>query len=378
MKRINCLLLTIWSLTSLAGISQSRNPYKSIGKKSQTLTLTGGKYEEFFDQDSIQQVGSVLMNVRTMTVVKFLEENDAKERLQNEKGSRFLSTDPLTSSFAMLTPYQYASNNPIHNIDLDGLEGVGYEANLDRWTTELSNKKITPEQFENRKMAASKGGAVGVGIGLVIADCVYNQGRGTALLFKFYFLARITGALPHNGTNDPVKQKERLNELKSVAAEGILAFGVGKLLGVGLNVTSNIAKIATNRFNFAKQFYSEAGFSEESFVKHARGIDLSEKVFETTLTKGTKLEQWRKVEPTTGETVPGDYYTLPGADPKKLGIDVTGRVKVTVELNEDTKFLHSTAADIKDTWSKPGRTTEVKGGETQLFQVKVNATIVKQ
>ena len=36
---------------------------------------------------------------------------------------RFLSVDPLMSSYPMLTPYQYASNNPILNIDLDGLEG---------------------------------------------------------------------------------------------------------------------------------------------------------------------------------------------------------------------------------------------------------------
>ena len=35
---------------------------------------------------------------------------------------KFLSVDPLTSSYPMLTPYQFASNSPIANIDLDGLE----------------------------------------------------------------------------------------------------------------------------------------------------------------------------------------------------------------------------------------------------------------
>jgi hypothetical protein len=34
-----------------------------------------------------------------------------------------MSVDPLTKSFPMLTPYQYASNTPIAAIDLDGLEG---------------------------------------------------------------------------------------------------------------------------------------------------------------------------------------------------------------------------------------------------------------
>ena len=34
----------------------------------------------------------------------------------------FLSVDPLASSYPELTPYQFASNSPIENIDLDGLE----------------------------------------------------------------------------------------------------------------------------------------------------------------------------------------------------------------------------------------------------------------
>jgi RHS repeat-associated protein len=37
--------------------------------------------------------------------------------------ARFAQLDPLTDEFPTLTPYQYASNDPIDNIDLDGLEG---------------------------------------------------------------------------------------------------------------------------------------------------------------------------------------------------------------------------------------------------------------
>lgn len=37
---------------------------------------------------------------------------------------RFPQLDPLTDEYPELTPYQYASNDPITNIDLDGLEGV--------------------------------------------------------------------------------------------------------------------------------------------------------------------------------------------------------------------------------------------------------------
>src|SRR6478735_7970318 len=45
-------------------------------------------------------------------------------RIYNVRLGKFLSVDPLTRSFPMLTPYQYASNNPIQNVDIDGLEGM--------------------------------------------------------------------------------------------------------------------------------------------------------------------------------------------------------------------------------------------------------------
>ncbi|MBL7888015.1 MAG: hypothetical protein JNL24_00590 [Bacteroidia bacterium] len=41
--------------------------------------------------------------------------------------ARFVPTmDPLTKKYPELSPYQFASNNPIWNIDLDGLEGTPY------------------------------------------------------------------------------------------------------------------------------------------------------------------------------------------------------------------------------------------------------------
>ncbi len=174
MKRIQSAFLAIWLLTSIAAISQSKNPYKSIGKKSETLTLTKGKYEEFFDQDSIQQVGSVLMNVRTMKVIKLLNEQEAKQRLENEKGSRFLSVDPLTSSFPMLTPYQYASNNPVQNIDLDGLEGMaGNLCSPGKWHIPGDaddNGQYTKQEIKQGAKIMLKTGGLAIAGTILIAD----------------------------------------------------------------------------------------------------------------------------------------------------------------------------------------------------------------
>ena len=36
---------------------------------------------------------------------------------------RFPQLDPMTDAFAIMTPFQYASNDPVGNIDIDGLEG---------------------------------------------------------------------------------------------------------------------------------------------------------------------------------------------------------------------------------------------------------------
>lgn len=45
-------------------------------------------------------------------------------RIFNPRYGKFLSVDPLTKSYPMLTPYQFASNRPIDGIDLDGLEYI--------------------------------------------------------------------------------------------------------------------------------------------------------------------------------------------------------------------------------------------------------------
>ena len=57
-------------------------------------------------------------------------------RIYDPRTGRFLSVDPLTKSYPELTPYQFSSNSPIQNIDLDGLEGSDYQGRITNATPE--------------------------------------------------------------------------------------------------------------------------------------------------------------------------------------------------------------------------------------------------
>jgi RHS repeat-associated protein len=54
-------------------------------------------------------------------------EYDYGFRIYNPRIGRFLSVDPLTEEYPWYTPYQFAGNDAIRNIDRDGLEPEGYE-----------------------------------------------------------------------------------------------------------------------------------------------------------------------------------------------------------------------------------------------------------
>jgi len=49
-------------------------------------------------------------------------------RIYNPRLGKFLSVDPLSSSYPWYTPYQFAGNTPIHAIDLDGLEILDFRS----------------------------------------------------------------------------------------------------------------------------------------------------------------------------------------------------------------------------------------------------------
>jgi RHS repeat-associated protein len=59
---------------------------------------------------------------------------DYGERIYDPRAGRFLSVDPLFEDYPWYTPYQFAGNSPIANIDLDGEEEYFYKLKLDEKT----------------------------------------------------------------------------------------------------------------------------------------------------------------------------------------------------------------------------------------------------
>jgi len=71
-------------------------------------------------------------------------------RIYNPRLGKFLSVDPLTPSYPMLTPYQFANNTPIQAIDLDGLEAFYVHGT---WSNPKTFSALEKENFQTIRSA---------------------------------------------------------------------------------------------------------------------------------------------------------------------------------------------------------------------------------
>lgn len=359
MRITKTLFLAVLLLSSMAAISQIKNPYKSIGKKSETLTLSNGKYEEFFDEDSIQQIGTALVNVRTQKVVKLLSEEEAKDRLENEKGSRFLSVDPISSAFPELTPYQYASNNPVMNIDLDGLEGMaGNMASPGKWHIPgdaNDDGHLTKEELK-------QGGTIMTVTALLPVEVFVTKGWITRTLTA----SQVLGAVEHNRAKTPegrAAQDQRRNE---ALADAFITWGMGKMIGVSFNMTSELMGVMKNRLSYVRGF---KGFRED----YAAYVDLREKVFTRTYGKGSVLYQYQTKDGRLGNF----FVESTSTTPEQVGLmseDYTRLFKI--ELKEKVEVLVSKHEKGVEYWRDFDKAVKRKtaGGGEQLFTTEINST----
>jgi hypothetical protein len=103
-----------------AQLINAQDIFKQHGFSKEPLTLSDGRYNEFFNNDEVVQIGTVLLNTKTNKVVAFVEEDTVKTSYLAEFSSRWLSIDPLARKYPQISPYVYVSNNPVNAIDPDG------------------------------------------------------------------------------------------------------------------------------------------------------------------------------------------------------------------------------------------------------------------
>jgi RHS repeat-associated protein len=74
-------------------------------------------------------------------------QQDYGMRMYDGRIGKFLSVDPLTKGYPMLTPYQFASNTPLQAIDLDGLEASYVNSNMTSNNVRLLFRLVNDTKF---------------------------------------------------------------------------------------------------------------------------------------------------------------------------------------------------------------------------------------
>jgi len=153
------------------------NPFAKYDYEPKIATLSQGKYNEFFDNDTLVQIGSVLFNTKSHQIVAFVETDTlySEASLEPDIVSRWLSPDPLANEYASWSPYNYVLNNPIIFIDPDGKKVV-----FAKGVSEDFKK-----DFAKSVQHLNKHGAGGMLAKLHASDVTYYIAEGTSLESEF-------------------------------------------------------------------------------------------------------------------------------------------------------------------------------------------------
>ena len=303
-----------------------------------------------------------------------------KFRIHDARLGRFLSLDPLSASYPHNSPYAFSENRVIDGVELEGAEYLPFMAiypdDKTRVQVVQAQGALMTSLVESTIDGMSYASTSFVGAGYHGFQAMGNGNCWSCIdkmpSYGFTFENGWQPEKPHLGD---VPFEDGLRLLSGTVDMISVGVAFAKLPKPSMSGIKSMLKgtMPIKRFDLADDFYKMAGFSDEaSRFSHVSGINFEKAVFTKTYKKGTPLEQWTKLDD-AGKPIMGNYYTLPGEDPTKLGISLEGRVKTTVRLTEDTKFLQSTTQDIQYTTGG-----EVyKGGGTQLFQTNVQTEIVQ-
>lgn len=107
-------------------MAQDINPFESIGKEGRIITLSKGKYLEIENNDSLQRIGSVIVDMYTGEIYELLDSDTLYQEsdLSPTIITRWWSVDPLASKYPGQSPYAFCNNNPLLYKDPNGESGI--------------------------------------------------------------------------------------------------------------------------------------------------------------------------------------------------------------------------------------------------------------
>ena len=143
------LLFALLFSASLFAQHEPIQPFEELGIKVRVLTLSNGKYQESFPNDSLLRFGAVLFDRVTGEVIS-VAINDTlygEYNLKPEVVSRWLSPDPMAAKYPDWSPYNFVQNNPLIFIDPDGRDLI----------FAFKNKGTSAEDRENLKRQLNEG-----------------------------------------------------------------------------------------------------------------------------------------------------------------------------------------------------------------------------
>ena len=222
MKKL--LLSTAILLVTVSGHAQE-NPFAEYGYTPKIATLSQGRFNESFDNDTIVQIGSVLFNTKSKQIVAFVEYDTlySEATLEPDIVSRWMSPDPLAAhpNQIGMSPYSAMWNNPIQWNDPDGkcplcpwADAVIDAAFIVYDVAVLAHEKVTTGETSGENWAALTADVASVAVPMsvgagVAARAAYKAAKPAV---------KVTKAA--DNTQDAAKLQQRANKLNKTDRSG--------------------------------------------------------------------------------------------------------------------------------------------------------------
>jgi RHS repeat-associated protein len=154
-----------------------------------------------------------------------------KYRGYDPRVARFGSIDPLTKQYPWYTPYQFAGNSPIKNIDIEGAEECSADAAQMRLQTGYLKGTVTEGQLRQQAQAQAAGATAGL---VALFDIFVTKGKLSSYLWSSY----LWGTQNHTESKNPTVAAKQRQETRDGTVSAVVGYGAGKLFGWGVGVAT--------------------------------------------------------------------------------------------------------------------------------------------